>query len=131
MNVQVGNRTLDSTEEQIVNIIEPGSQWSETGDLEIANVEAPPEAEEELEIPLDQQMEQGVIDDPVHMYLHEIGRIHLLTAEEERSLAKQREEGRRIGEIKKDWLKKQLNSPSAKEIMLVIVKDVCQSSSCC
>ena len=128
MNVQVGNRTLDTTEEQIVNIVEPGSQWSETGELEIANVEALPEAEEELEIPPDQQMEQGVIDDPVHMYLHEIGRIHLLTAEEERSLAKQREKGRRIGEIKNDWLKKQLHSPSAKEIMLAILKDICQAA---
>ena len=52
----------------------------------------------------------------------------LLTAGEERSLAKQREKGRRIGEIKKDWLKKQRVPPSATEIMLVIVKDIYQST---
>jgi RNA polymerase primary sigma factor len=128
MNVLVGKRTVESTEEQIENIIEPGSQWSEAGDVEIGDIDAPAGSEEEIEAPLDQLVEQGVIDDPVRMYLHEIGRVHLLTAEEERSLAKQREKGRRIGEIKKDWLKKQLLSPSATEIMLVIVKDVCQST---
>ena len=62
------------------------------------------------------------------MYLHEIGRVPLLSAEEERVLAKQREEGRRIGEIKENWLKKQLIPPSATEIMLTIVKDLCQST---
>ena len=127
MNVNMDNLTLESTEDQTVNIIEPGSGWSDTGDLEIGNIEAPIEAEEELEIPLDQLIEQGVIDDPVHMYLHEIGRVHLLTAKEERILAKQREEGRRIGEIK-DWLKKRHIPPSATEIMLTIVKDLCNSA---
>ena len=52
MNVQVGNRTLEVKEDQIANIIEPGSQWSEARDLEIGNAEAPAELEE-MEIPLE------------------------------------------------------------------------------
>jgi RNA polymerase primary sigma factor len=114
-------------EEEIKDIIEPGPLWSGARDLKIGKGEVPAELEE-MEVPLEQLKEQDVIDNPVHMYLHEIGRIPLLSREEERSLAKQREEGRRIGEIKKDWLKKQHVPPSAAEIMLTIVKDLYQST---
>ena len=34
----------------------------------------------ELEIPVEQLEEQAIVDDPIRMYLHEIGRVHLLTA---------------------------------------------------
>ena len=44
--------------------------------------------------------EPGVVDDPVRMYLHEIGRVPLLTAEDEKRLAQQMEMGKRITEIK-------------------------------
>ncbi len=41
---------------------------------------------------------EGVnLDDPVRMYLREIGRVHLLTAQEETILAKQLERGERAG----------------------------------
>ena len=128
MNIQAGNRHLEFLEEQTLEIIEPSSRLRETGDLELGNVEPQSEAEGEMDALPDQLMEQGVVDDPVHMYLHEIGRVKLITAEEERLLARQREKGRRISEIKKDWLEKQRVSPSAAEIMLVILKDVFQST---
>ena len=90
-------------------------------------MEAPAEPEE-MEMPLEWLEEQQLIEDPVRMYLHEIGSVALLNAEEERSLARQREEGRRIGEIKERWVKKQHIPPSATEIMLIIVRDLCQST---
>jgi RNA polymerase primary sigma factor len=128
MNIYVGNLPLEATEKEFAEITEPGLPVNEAGDLEIGEAESPAELEA-MEMPLKPLEDQEVIDDPVRMYLHEIGRVKLLTAGEERSLAQQRERGRRIGEIKKDWLKKQPVPPSATEIMLVILKNVYQSIS--
>ena len=49
-----------------------------------AETEAEIEIEADLEIP-------DMIDDPVRMYLREIGRVHLLTAKDERTLARRME----------------------------------------
>ena len=44
-----------------------------------------------------------MIDDPVRMYLREIGRVDLLKAAEERILARRFEAGRHIRELEADW----------------------------
>ena len=44
-----------------------------------------------------------IIDDPVRMYLREIGRVDLLKAAEERILARRFEAGRHIKELERDW----------------------------
>ena len=52
------------------------------------------EAEEEIEKELDLTLPEGInIDDPVRMYLKEIGKVPLLSAEEEVELAQRMEEG--------------------------------------
>ena len=54
--------------------------------------DAPPEKEEEVEIDL--SVPEGIsLDDPVRMYLKEIGHVPLLTAEEEVELARRMEAG--------------------------------------
>ncbi len=88
----------------IDELAEPIPAWGEPDAMELEKPEAA--AELEPEIPLERLEEQEVIDDSVRMYLHEIGRVPLLTAEDEKILAKQMEEGRRITEIKRDWLEK-------------------------
>ena len=73
--------------------------------------------------------EQEVADDPVRMYLHEIGRVHLLSAAHERTLARKMTEGKRIKEIKQEWLQKYGGEPSATEILLTILQELYQASA--
>jgi len=83
----------------------------------------------ELETPVEQLEEQAIVDDPVRMYLHEIGRVHLLTAEDEKVLARKLEEGKRINEIKQNYLQRYGKFPSATEIILTMLKELEQAST--
>ena len=83
----------------------------------------------EIEAPLEQLEGQEVVDDPVRMYLHEIGRVRLLTAKDEKVLAKKIEEGKHIREIKQDLQQRYGRPPSATEIIVAILKKLGQAST--
>jgi len=106
--------------------IEPGPPWREARHLEIEKPESSPDLE--LEAPLEELGEQEVVDDPVRMYLHEIGRVSLLTAEEEKDLARKMEESRRIKEIKQDYLQRHGREPSASEVIITILEELSQAA---
>ncbi len=105
---------------------EPKQPWREARQLEIEK----PESEVDLELNTAVQglEEHEAVDDPVRMYLHEIGRVHLLTAKDEKVLAKKMEEGKRIEEIKRDYQQRYGKPPTATEIMLTILSELSQSS---
>jgi RNA polymerase primary sigma factor len=86
--------------------------------------EAELQGEPELEIPLEELGEATAVDDPVRMYLHEIGRVHLLTAEDEKKLAKRLEARKRVGEVKHEYARRTGRQPAASEIMLAILQDI-------
>jgi RNA polymerase primary sigma factor len=66
---------------------------------------------------------QEVDDDPVRLYLHEIGRVPLLTAKDEKITARRIEIGRRIAAVKHE-LANQGKNPSASQVFQEIVKDL-------
>ena len=66
---------------------------------------------------------QEVDDDPVRLYLHEIGRVPLLTAKDVKITARRIEIGRRIAAVKHE-LANQGKNPSASQVFQEIVKDL-------
>ena len=84
------------------------------------------EMEAQAEVLEDQDQEVG--DDPVRLYLHEIGRVPLLTGRDEKTLARRIEEGKRIAEIRRE-LEKQGKHSSATEILLTMLRQVGQATA--
>jgi RNA polymerase primary sigma factor len=62
------------------------------------------------------------IDDPVRMYLREIGKVPLLTAEDEKRLARAMEEWLHVEAIKDDFRKAEGRDPSHVEILIELFK---------
>jgi len=66
--------------------------------------------------------EHEIIDDPVRMYLHEIGKVSLLTANDEKVLASKIEEAKyleRVGEI---YLQHYEEPPSAVQVTIYLIR---------
>ena len=118
---------LGREEEEDKGLTEPDELWHKVRHLNIEQPES--ERHIELTMPAEQLAGQEVIDDPVRMYLHEIGKTHLLSAADEKDLAKRMEEGKHIKEIKRDYLKIYGRSPSATEIILATLKELSETST--
>ncbi|MFC1980900.1 RNA polymerase sigma factor RpoD [Chloroflexota bacterium] len=104
----------------------PSDIWNTSQHLEIEKPES--SADFKADIPLEGQVGQDVTDDPVRIYLHEIGRVHLLTANNEKVLARQMEEEKHIHEIKQQYSEKYGRAPSATEIILIMLRNLGQAS---
>ncbi|MBF6601058.1 MAG: RNA polymerase sigma factor RpoD [Dehalococcoidia bacterium] len=65
--------------------------------------------------------EQEGVDDPVRMYLREIGKVVLLSGADEKRLARYMEEAKHIEAIEKRWLGETNRLPTGQEILLSLV----------
>ncbi len=86
--------------------------------------------EEEVEkeaVPLE---EQDGIDDPVRMYLREIGKVYLLSGADEKRLARQMEQAKHIDAIEKQWLAEHNRLPTGQEILLVLIQQYHDAQKC-
>jgi RNA polymerase primary sigma factor len=114
----------DDSFRRVADMIESRSRdsdiWSEP-DLKLSA-----EADEEREatqtaVPLEDQ--EG-IDDPVRMYLREIGKVFLLSAADEKHLARQMEEGQHIEAIEEGWREQHGSEPNAIEVALTLFEQL-------
>ena len=80
-----------------------------------AEQEEPASESEELEWEQDVEA-SDVLDDPVRMYLREIGRVHLLTSKDEKVLARKMEGGRHLERLGKELYEAEARPPKAWEM---------------
>jgi RNA polymerase primary sigma factor len=78
----------------------------------------------DIDISIDNVEEQEVADDPVRLYLHEIGKVDLLTAKDERVLAEKIEASKRVKEIRQEHTNRYGKAPTAVEVVLTMLKEV-------
>ena len=109
-------------EEDNGSTTETGELWHEAKHLEAEKPESPMDFE--LSVLPEGAEGQDITDDPVRIYLHEIGRVHLLTAANEKVLARKMEEGKHIDEIKQRYLERYGKTPSAVEIIITMIKEL-------
>ncbi len=117
---------VTATDEEKEESEEEEDPWSKgkTFDPTKEEEESDNETETEVEIADEELAEQDITDDPVRIYLHEIGRVHLLTAEDEKNLAKRMEEGKYISLQRQSFAQEIGRQPSSIEIILMLLKNV-------
>ncbi|HTY82427.1 MAG TPA: sigma-70 factor domain-containing protein, partial [Dehalococcoidales bacterium] len=107
-------------EEMSEDISEPDEMWAKGKEFELGKEDI----DLELGMPGEEIAEQDITDDPVRIYLHEIGRVHLLSAEDEKNLARHMEQGKYVTRIRQAYSMKNGRQPSAVETITVILQEL-------
>ena len=67
---------------------------------------------------------QEGIDDPVRMYLREIGKVYLLSGADEKRLARQMEDGKHIQLIEQRWVDERGEGPTGADIIFCLLEQL-------
>ncbi len=110
-----------SSEELEDELKSEGAEESESPEAEEAGEEAPAE--------LLEGQEQEAADDPVRLYLHEIGKVRLLTAKDERDLAKKIELAKRLKEVREAFVDEQAQPPAPSDVFIAALRDIGKSEA--
>jgi len=92
-------------------------------------------AEEELE---DDELEKEAaalevpegLDDPVRMYLREIGKVGLLSGDDEKRLARHMEEAKHLDGIERQWLEEHGLQPTGYETLFTLIQQYTDARKC-
>ena len=111
---------------------------STTGLTQAANADPASEAnewaagakvEEEPELEEAPEFDGDGVDDPVRMYLREIGKVYLLSGADEKRLAREMEEGKRIQAIEHQWVDERGEGPTGAQILFTLLEQLNQERS--
>jgi RNA polymerase primary sigma factor len=80
--------------------------------------------EDEPEIEEEPEFEGDGVDDPVRMYLREIGKVYLLSGADEKRLARQMEEGKHIQAIETTWVTQWGEGPTGAQILFTLLEQL-------
>ncbi len=121
------NDNYEDSEEEFVPEAEIDDEMS--SEDELSDDEFKPTEDIDLETSFEtlEVEEQESTEDPVRLYLHEIGKVRLLTAKDERILAKKVEMAKRLKEIKQDHFQGNDESPTAVELLIALLREIGQS----
>jgi RNA polymerase primary sigma factor len=86
--------------------------------------EAEDDENEKDAVPLEEQ--EGV-DDPVRMYLREIGKVYLLSGADEKRLARHMEEAKHVERIEKAWRAEKRREITGQEVLLSLIEEYHQA----
>jgi RNA polymerase primary sigma factor len=120
--------TLDKyeSEEDTTQVVFP---WEDEELTELENELADKEEKEnksQLGLELE-HVEHEAIDDPVRMYLHEIGKVSLLTANDEKVLASKIEEAKYLEKIEELYFQRHGEYPSTVDIVIYLLRHLLAS----
>ncbi|MFH1486159.1 MAG: RNA polymerase sigma factor RpoD [Chloroflexota bacterium] len=121
MSRRFGSKGKEDIDEPLAE----GSVWGHTTSGDSLKLSLEPEQE----VTLESQSHLDVADDPVRMYLKEIGRVRLLGAQEEKRLAREIEEGRHLKRIANLWVEHVGEPASGADMALVILGQLTEASA--
>jgi RNA polymerase primary sigma factor len=75
------------------------------------------------------EVQEGV-DDPVRMYLREIGKVGLLSGNDEKRLARRMEEAKHLDGIEKQWVEDHGRLPSGYETLFTLIQQYADAQKC-
>jgi RNA polymerase primary sigma factor len=104
-----------------VVVLSPSREGALAGDTWVEGPDRAEVEEEEVEkevVPLE---EQEGIDDPVRMYLREIGRVYLLSGADEKRLARHMEEAKHVEAIERNFFEEKHRIPNGQEILFTLL----------
>jgi RNA polymerase primary sigma factor len=105
-------------------------EGDETTDIEDDEIIKPDfESKSAFAVDEGEEIDHEVIDDPVHVYLREIGKVQLLTAKDEKILASKLEEAKYLRKIEDLYFQQYDNYPSVEEIAIYLLRHLLASKS--